>query len=165
MSPASNTRSSTAKRRRIWRPDARPAARAISDRAHAWSSALYRLTYGEVMPALAAPASGCALVRAGARRAALGEFFRDAVLPVLTPLAIDASRPFPLLSSLSLNLAVRLDAAPGETEQRLAIVQVPPGLARLVPLGGAGRRSCCSKRSSGAHPAVCSPASRFWSRQ
>ena len=45
---------------------------------------------------------------------ALGRYFRDAVLPVLTPLAIDVSRPFPLLSSLSLNLALLLDPAPGE---------------------------------------------------
>ena len=45
---------------------------------------------------------------------ALGAFFRDAVLPVLTPLAIDVSRPFPLLSSLSLNLALRLERRAGE---------------------------------------------------
>jgi polyphosphate kinase len=34
-----------------------------------------------------------------------------------------------------LNLGLRLDAAAGESEPRLAIVQVPPGLARLVPIG------------------------------
>src|SRR5262249_2544536 len=62
----------------------------------------------------------------------LTAYFRDAVLPVLTPLAIDAERPFPLLSSLSLNLALMLSPGPGETEKRLAIVQVPGGLTRLV---------------------------------
>ena len=67
----------------------------------------------------------------------LSAFFKDAVLPVLTPLAIDVSRPFPLLSSLSLNLAVLLDAAPGETDHRLAIVQVPTGLTRLVQISDA----------------------------
>src|SRR5262249_32079646 len=72
------------------------------------------------------------------RRVALGDFFRDAILPVLTPLAIDASRPFPLLASLSLNLALRLDAAPDEEQRRLAIVQVPPGLSRLVALDEPG---------------------------
>ena len=111
---------------------------AIAERAHAMVEALYRLTFTEIMPALAT---------AGVRvlswadlephqRSALEEFFRNEILPVLTPLAIDASRPFPLLSSLSLNLALRLDAAPGESATRLAIVQVPPGLARLVPFGG-----------------------------
>jgi polyphosphate kinase len=113
---------------------------AVSDRAHGLVDALYKLTFGEIMPALAS--AGLRIVPWSElepdRRVALAEFFRGEVLPVLTPLAIDAARPFPLLSSLSLNLALRLDAAPGETEQRLAIVQVPPGLARLVPLSEPG---------------------------
>ena len=111
---------------------------AIAERAHAMVEALYRLTFTEIIPPLAT---------AGVRvlgwsdlephqRSALEEFFRQEILPVLTPLAIDASRPFPLLSSLSLNLALRLAPATGETAPRLAIVQVPPGLARLVPFGG-----------------------------
>ncbi len=45
-------------------------------------------------------------------RGALGRYFRDEVLPALTPLAIDTSRPFPMLAGLSLNLAVLL--APAE---------------------------------------------------
>jgi polyphosphate kinase len=44
---------------------------------------------------------------------------------------------FPLLSSLSLNVAVLLGAAPAESDHRLAIVQVPAGLARLVRIAGA----------------------------
>jgi polyphosphate kinase len=62
----------------------------------------------------------------------LASFFRDAILPVLTPLAIDTSRPFPLLAPLSLNLALLLEPAADGTEPRFAIVQVPPGLPRLV---------------------------------
>jgi polyphosphate kinase len=57
---------------------------------------------------------------------------------VLTPLAIDGARPFPLLASLSLNLALRLAPVDGQSGHRLAIVQVPSGLTRLVPLGAAG---------------------------
>ena len=113
---------------------------AVGERAHAMVEALYRLTFDDIMPALA-PAGARIVVWSElepARRVALGEYFREEILPVLTPLAIDASRPFPLLSSLSLNLALRLDAAPNETQQRLAIVQVPAGLARLVPLGEPG---------------------------
>src|SRR5262249_39738043 len=64
------------------------------------------------------------------QREALGQSFRDEVLPVLTPLAIDMSRPFPILSSLSVNLAFRL--ASTDAEPRLAIVQVPAVLTRLV---------------------------------
>ena len=93
--------------------------------------------------------------------AALGAFFRDAVLPVLTPLAIDVSRPFPLLSSLSLNLALLLEPAPGETRPRLAIVQVPAGLTRLVQLvEAAASRSCCSRTSSARTCRSSFPASR-----
>ena len=93
----------------------------------------------ELQPALAAAGvrvlDGPSSMRIVMRRC--GTFFNDAILPVLTPLAIDVSRPFPLLSSLSLNLALRLEPAPGESAPRLAIVQVPPRLSRLVPLSGA----------------------------
>jgi polyphosphate kinase len=106
---------------------------AVGDRAHAMVSALYDLVIGGLLPALSA--RGIRLLRCAelsdAQRASLSAFFRDAVLPVLTPLAIDESRPFPLLSSLSLNVAVLLGAAPGEAEPRLAIVQVPARLTRL----------------------------------
>ncbi|MGC4083454.1 MAG: hypothetical protein QM736_15425 [Vicinamibacterales bacterium] len=61
-------------------------------------------------------------------------YFRDSVLPVLTPLAIDVLRPFPRLSSLSLNLAVLLEPADDESRRRLAVVQVPTGLQRLVQI-------------------------------
>jgi len=110
---------------------------AVSERAHAMVEALYKSIIGEIVPALAAV--GVRVVSWAdlepGRQVALGDYFREAVLPILTPLAIDASRPFPLLSSLSLNLALLLEAPAGETERRLAIVQVPPGLTRLVSVG------------------------------
>jgi len=107
---------------------------AVVERAHALVIALYRLTAMELLPALAA--EGIRIVAFqdldAARWASLGAFFKDVVLPVLTPLAIDVSRPFPLVSSLSLHVAVLLDCVPEESDPRLAIVQVPSGLARLV---------------------------------
>jgi polyphosphate kinase len=66
------------------------------------------------------------------RQVALRDYFREAVLPVLTPLAIDVSRPFPLVSSLSLNLALLLEPARRRGSRRLALVQVPQVLSRLV---------------------------------
>ena len=112
----------------------------VSDRAHAQVAAVYALVMDDLLPALAA--RGIRLVGVGdleaQPRALLAVHFRDAVFPVLTPLAIDVSRPFPLLSSLSLNVAVLLEPAAGDTEPRLAIVQVPPGLARLIPLAQPG---------------------------
>ena len=112
---------------------------AVRARARTFMEALYALTTGELLPALAG--HGIRVIALGdlpeARRPSLTAYFRDAILPVLTPLAIRVSRPFPLLSSLSLNLAVLLEAPPGEADPRLALVQVPPGLTRLVSLPGA----------------------------
>src|SRR5262245_22444091 len=114
---------------------------AVSGRAHAFVDELYRLTLEELLPALAARSIRLATFAelSEGRKGSIATMFRDAILPVLTPLAIDVSRPFPLLSSLSLNLALLLEPAAGESEPRLAIVQVPPGLTRLVRIAeGAG---------------------------
>jgi polyphosphate kinase len=106
----------------------------ISERAHAMVDELYATLTGEILPPLAE--RGLKVVRPGdlepAARATLARYFRDEVLPALTPLAIDASRPFPMLAGLSLNLAVLLGPAEGEEEPRLAVVQVPGRLPRLV---------------------------------
>src|SRR5437667_4874298 len=86
------------------------------------------------------PAPGIRIARLpeldGAPRAAVSRYFRDEVLPALTPLAIDSSRPFPMLAGLSLNLAILLSPAPGEEAPRLAVVQVPARLPRLVRPAG-----------------------------
>jgi polyphosphate kinase len=109
---------------------------AVSQRTHSFVDTLYDATLDDLLPALAA--KGIRLVPFSEldqlRQASLRTFFRDEILPVLTPLAIDVSRPFPLLSSLSLNIALLLDEAPDEPGHRLAIVQVPPGLTRLVQI-------------------------------
>ena len=111
---------------------------AIRQRAHVFVARLYRLVNDELLPALGAERISIVPVATlnEPRRAALAAFFREGVFPVLTPLAIDVSRPFPLLASLSLNLALLLEADGEEPERRLAIVQVPWGLARLVDVSG-----------------------------
>jgi polyphosphate kinase len=109
--------------------------RLIRQRTHTFVAALYSLTRDVLLPQLAERSIRIlATSQLGDRTLAMGAFFRDSVLPVLTPLGIDESRPFPLLASLSLNLALRLAPAPGEAADRLAIVQVPAGLSRLVPV-------------------------------
>jgi polyphosphate kinase len=72
----------------------------------------------------------------GARdRAFLEEYYRSQVRPVLTPLAIDPSHPFPQLLNKSLNMIVQLEMTRhGETLKHLAVVQVPRVLPRLVKL-------------------------------
>ncbi|NEP90563.1 MAG: polyphosphate kinase 1 [Okeania sp. SIO2C2] len=63
----------------------------------------------------------------------LQNYFEEHIFPVLTPLAIDASHPFPYLSNLSLNLAVMLKN-PETQEDLLARIKVPKILPRFLPL-------------------------------
>ena len=64
-------------------------------------------------------------------RAALTEYFQVHVFPVLMPLAVDPAHPFPYISGLSLNLAIRIrNARTGR--QDFARLKVPPMLPRLV---------------------------------
>lgn len=59
-------------------------------------------------------------------------YFMEAVYPVLTPMAVDASRPFPLIRNKSLNIAALLASKEDEKETVFATVQVPGVLPRLV---------------------------------
>ena len=67
-------------------------------------------------------------------------YFENDVLPVLTPLALDTAHPFPRLLNRSLTIVflLRDEIRPG---RKIAVLQVPPILSRLVQL----------KRSSGSH--------------
>ncbi len=63
------------------------------------------------------------------------QYYRANVRPVLTPLGIDPAHPFPQLLNKSLNIVVQLEIERnGEIERRLAVVQVPRVLPRLVRL-------------------------------
>ena len=61
------------------------------------------------------------------QRQQVDKYFDKFIFPVLTPLAVDTSRPFPLLANKSLNIAVRLSK---EGEDIFAVVQVPSILPR-----------------------------------
>ena len=69
-----------------------------------------------------------------AKRAAWARrYFQQEVFPMLTPLAVDASHPFPQLLNKSHNLLVRARAKKGG-EPMHAIVQVPRAVSRLIQL-------------------------------
>ncbi len=68
-------------------------------------------------------------------KADMDGFFDARVFPVLTPLAVDPSHPFPYISGLSLNLAVVV-RNPSTGAELFARVKVPPLLPRFVPVGG-----------------------------
>ena len=61
-------------------------------------------------------------------------YFEENVYPVLTPMAVDASRPFPLIRNKSLNIAALLKKKKDDVE--FATVQVPSVLPRLVEIPG-----------------------------
>lgn len=62
-------------------------------------------------------------------------YYRAKIRPVLTPLGIDPAHPFPQLLNKSLNIIVQLEIVQAkETRRRLAVVQVPRVLPRLVKL-------------------------------
>ena len=73
-----------------------------------------------------------------AERAELTQRFHDEIFPVLMPLAVDPAHPFPYISGLSLNIAVRIRSPRTETEE-FARLKVPPVLSRFVPIDSDGR--------------------------
>jgi polyphosphate kinase len=77
-------------------------------------------------------------------------YFRSAIFPVLTPLAVDPSHPFPFLSNLSLNVAA-LIRDPESGQQQFARVKVPQKiLPRFVPIP----TELCSRQPSPVFTAV-----------
>ena len=59
-------------------------------------------------------------------------YFEEMVYPVLTPMAVDSSRPFPLIRNKSLNIAALVKKKKGDSELDFAMVRVPSGLPRVV---------------------------------
>jgi polyphosphate kinase len=121
-------------------PDGRSVARQvveIGDNVAAFVAEQEHVWTAELVPAL--HAAGIELVAWSALdredRKHVTSWFEREVFPVLTPLAVDRSHPFPYISNLSLNLAV-LVADPDTHEERFARVKVPPRLPRIVPTPG-----------------------------
>jgi polyphosphate kinase len=104
----------------------------------------------EVLPGLAK--AGISIIRYESlsrhEKEQLEDYFIEKVFPVLTPLAVDPSHPFPYISPLSLNLGLMVD--PPEniklissrklTDRRFVRIKVPSVLPRLVPVGASGSR-------------------------
>src|SRR5216117_1682485 len=98
-------------------------------------AAQYSLWNEELLPLLAKNGIRIPkMTELSAKRAAWAhKYIQEEVFPLLTPLAVDASHPFPQLLNKSHNLLVRAKTQRGG-ESLLAIVQVPRVLPRLTPL-------------------------------
>ena len=73
----------------------------------------------------------------GEEAAFVDEYFKRNVYPVLTPMAFDSSRPFPLIRNKTLNIAALLnkkDTEETDEELEFAMVQVPSVIPRIVEL-------------------------------
>jgi polyphosphate kinase len=95
-----------------------------------------RLMTDSLFPELAA--DGIAVVRHDdldlEAKERLAHYFDENVYPVLTPLAVDPGHPFPMISNLSLNIAVTVRDESTDDE-RSARIKVPNSLPRFLPAG------------------------------
>jgi polyphosphate kinase len=64
----------------------------------------------------------------------IDRYFEENVYPVLTPMAVDSSRPFPLIRNKSLNIGALVEKKHKPEELEFATVQVPSVLPRIVQL-------------------------------
>ena len=65
----------------------------------------------------------------------VNQYFQENIYPVIIPIAVDATHPFPHLNNLSFGLIVKLRDTENETIERFGIVRVPRVLDRFVELG------------------------------
>ena len=108
---------------------------AMLTRIHELVASQAALFQDEILPALRA--EGIDLLRWGQltadERARMDELFTERIYPVLTPLAVDPSHPFPYISGLSLNIGVLLRNPANEARQ-FARIKVPGILDRFIRL-------------------------------
>ncbi|OAY00203.1 RNA degradosome polyphosphate kinase [Cutibacterium acnes] len=109
---------------------------AILARTHALVSEQSRVFAEEVRPGLVD--EGIEILRwaelSDDEKGRMRTLFSERIFPILTPLAVDPSHPFPYIRGLSINLAVML-ANPITGAEQFARVKVPSVLPRLVNLG------------------------------
>ena len=116
---------------------------AVSERVHEMVGELSRCWQQDLMPSLARKEFRFHQIDdlGPSDREWVEAFYREQVRPVLTPLAVDPSKAFPLIVNKSLNVIGRVELKKGRnTEQRLCIVQVPRVIPRLVQLPRPDRR-------------------------
>jgi polyphosphate kinase len=111
--------------------------RLVARRAHALVTRQYALLNHTLLPLLAA--EGIVLHLEAQWNDAIdawaGDYFRQAILPVLTPIGLDPAHPFPRVLNKSLNFAVELGGRDAfGRKSGVAIVQAPRALPRLIRL-------------------------------
>lgn len=105
----------------------------ISRRSHEMTGNVYRYFQDEIRPAL--DKAGLVITDWDSlnetHHEILHRYFRNQVFPILSPLAVDPSHPFPYITGLSLNLAI-IVRNPSTGKEHFARIKVPPILPRFV---------------------------------
>lgn len=109
----------------------------VSREAHALVAAQYQVLNQEVLPAL--DREGIRFLRRSqwtdAQKAWAQDYFRREILPILTPIGLDPTHPFPRILNKSLNFAIELEGKDAFGRETLnAIVQAPRALPRVIQL-------------------------------
>lgn len=119
---------------------AREQLEALDERTHAFVKRQYAIYNNELVPAL--DNQGFHIIAShenltDEQAEFVDKYFHEEVYPVLTPMAVDSSRPFPLIRNKTLNIAALLKKKNGDDEEtEFATVQVPSVLPRFVRLPG-----------------------------
>jgi polyphosphate kinase len=111
--------------------------RRVTDQAHELIAEQYALLNDEILPSLAK--EDIVFFRRSLwtedQRAWIHEFFVNEVMPMLTPIGLDPSHPFPRVLNKSLNFAVELEGTDAfGRSSGAAIVQAPRALPRVIRL-------------------------------
>ncbi len=110
---------------------------AINDRTHSFMEAQYRTLNDNLIPNL--KKNGLRVLTSfeqlnEEQGKYVDDYFKMNVYPVLTPMAVDSSRPFPLVRNKTLNIAALVIDKDNGEDYELATVQVPSVLDRIVKL-------------------------------
>lgn len=118
----------------------------IQEKAHHLVGLQYSTYNRSLLPAL--KQAGLELVTAHEdmseeQKAFADQYFEENVYPVLTPMAMDSSRPFPLIRNKSLNIGALISKKGEKGKAEFATVQVPGVLPRVIelPAGKEGTRA------------------------
>ena len=109
---------------------------ALDGRTHAFVKRQYAIYNNELVPAL--DNQGFHIIAShedltDEQAEFVDKYFHEEVYPVLTPMAVDSSRPFPLIRNKTLNIAALLKKKNGDDDEtEFATVQVPSVLPRFV---------------------------------
>ena len=105
----------------------------ISEKVHDFTNKQYNTLNRSILPALEKENTFILTYKqlSGKQQNFVKKYFESTVFPVLTPMAVDKSRPFPLLMNKSLNIIVELE---NKEDSIFAVVKVPTVIPRVLEL-------------------------------